>query len=93
MQPSRLGCLGRRDLPAVGSTGRVRDRWEGRLALMHLLEYGRETLEAAAAPAMSANLSYERGPGMPLASSNKETSFVAQKPSRILGGPISALSA
>ena len=27
-------------------TGRVRDRWGGRLALMHLLEYPRETLKA-----------------------------------------------
>ena len=36
---------------------------------------------------MSADSSYERGPRM--ASEIKETSFVAQKPSRILGGPIS----
>ena len=36
---------------------------------------------------MSANSSYERAARM--ASELKETSFVAQKPSRILGGPIS----
>ena len=39
---------------------------------------------------MSANSSYERG--LRMASELKETSFVAQKPSRILGGPISVLS-
>ena len=40
---------------------------------------------------MSANSSYERGL-LRMASELKETSFVAQKPSRILGGPISVLS-
>ena len=40
---------------------------------------------------MSANSSYERG--LRMASELKEKSFVAQKPSRILGGPISVLSA